>query len=186
MTKESRQAPEWVTYLGEFMTELPINCMFHKGITGCGGTELALRNDKHTIIAMPFISLVTNKSENKKHRDRVLGVTGKTPEYEIEEYIRTHKVWKIAVVYNSLPKVIQAFENLGINPFNKCFLLVDELHVLFNQYVFRDTSVRTLLEISSKFKERTFMTATPINEEFMLEELKTYLYMRLNDLIKKR
>lgn len=46
------------------MNELPVNCIFNKGITGCGGTELALRNEKHTIIAMPFISLVANKSEN--------------------------------------------------------------------------------------------------------------------------
>lgn len=74
------------------MNELPVNCIFNKGITGCGGTELALRNEKHTIIAMPFISLVANKSENEKHKDKVLGVSGDTPEYVIEEYIKTHKV----------------------------------------------------------------------------------------------
>lgn len=74
------------------MNELPVNCIFNKGITGCGGTELALRNEKHTIIAMPFISLVTNKSENIKHKDKILGVSGETPEYEITEYIKTHKV----------------------------------------------------------------------------------------------
>lgn len=74
------------------MTELPTNCMFYKGITGCGGTELALRDGKHTIIAMPFISLVGNKSENIKHKDKVLGVSGETPEYEIEEYIKSHKI----------------------------------------------------------------------------------------------
>lgn len=90
----------------------------------------------------------------------------------IEEYIKTHKVWKIAVVYNSLPKVINAFNNIGINPFKECFLLVDEYHVLFNQYVFRDESIRILLELSSNFKEKTFMTATPLSDEFMLEELK--------------
>lgn len=172
MKKKIKQAPEWATYLSEFMTKLPTNCMFYKGITGCGGTELALRDDKHTIIAMPFISLVANKSENIKHKDKVLGVSGDTPEYVIEEYIKTHKVWKIAVVYNSLPKVINAFNNIGINPFKECFLLVDELHVLFNQYVFRDTSIRILLELSLNFEKRTFMTATPISEEYILEELK--------------
>ena len=43
------------------MTELPVNCLFDKTITGCGGTELALTNGKHTIIAMPFVNLVDNK-----------------------------------------------------------------------------------------------------------------------------
>lgn len=62
--KNKTSAPEWANYLSEFMNELPVNCIFNKGITGCGGTELALRNEKHTIIAMPFISLVANKSEN--------------------------------------------------------------------------------------------------------------------------
>ena len=74
------------------MTELPVNCLFNKGITGCGGTELALRNDKHTIIAMPFIALVKNKAENNRHKDKVLAVHGNTLNNEIEEYITTHPV----------------------------------------------------------------------------------------------
>lgn len=68
--------------------------------------------------------------------------------------------------------MINAFNNMGISPFKECFLLVDEYHVLFNQYVFRDESIRILLELSSNFKEKTFMTATPLSDEFMLEELK--------------
>lgn len=154
------------------MRELPANCMFNKGTTGCGGTDLALRNDKHTIIAMPFISLVRNKADNDRHRDRVLGVDGSTTIHEIKQYITEYEVWKIAVVYDSLPKVIEAFQEMDINPFNKCFLLVDEYHVLFNQYVFRDKAIRKLLEIATCFEEKTYMSATPLHEESMLKELK--------------
>ncbi|PXV67340.1 hypothetical protein CLV62_10313 [Dysgonomonas alginatilytica] len=74
------------------MTELPVNCLFNKGVTGCGGTELALKNDKHTIVAMPFISLVNNKAEKEEHKGEVLAIYGDTPTHEIEEYIRVHKV----------------------------------------------------------------------------------------------
>jgi hypothetical protein len=154
------------------LKELPVNCLFNKGVTGCGGTELALRNDKNTIIAMPFISLVKHKAEKEEHKSNVLGVYGDTQNYEIEEYIKTHKIWKIAVVYNSLPRVIKIFQDIGINPYETCFLLIDEYHLLFNQYVFRDIAIRKLLELAPNFKEKTYMTATPICDEFMLEELK--------------
>jgi hypothetical protein len=154
------------------MENLPTNCLFNKGIPGCGGTELALSNSKNTIIAMPFISLVKNKVEKEEHREKVLGVCGDTSNYEIEEYIRTHDVWKIAVVYNSLPRVIKIFEDMGINPYESCFLLTDEYHLLFNQYVFRNDAIMQLLALASKFKEATYMTATPLCDEFMLEEIK--------------
>ena len=74
------------------MEELPINCLFNKGVTGCGGTELALRNDKNTIIAMPFVPLVINKVEKEEHRDNVLGVYSGISDEEIEEYICTHDI----------------------------------------------------------------------------------------------
>lgn len=74
------------------MTEVPENCIFDKGRTGCGGTELALTNSKNTIIAMPFVNLVDNKVNQKKHKDKVLGVFHGVSGEDIEEYIRTHEV----------------------------------------------------------------------------------------------
>lgn len=168
----SYDAPVGANYLSEFMTELPVNCLFHKGITGCGGTELALRNNRHTIIAMPFRNLVWDKAENKRHKGKVLGVDGDPLIDAIEQYINSHEVWKICVVYDSLSKVIRAFQGMGINPYEKCFLLVDEYHVLFTQYNFRNKAVRKLLEIAPDFEEKTYMSATPLCEEFMLKELR--------------
>ena len=76
------------------------------------------------------------------------------------------------MVYDSLPKLINIFEKIGIDVYNECFLLVDEYHVMFNQYSFRNEPITKLLEIASKFTEKTYMTATPLCEEFMIEELK--------------
>jgi len=89
---ENINAPEGVEYLGQFMNELPVNCLFNKGTTGCGGTNLGLSNNKNTLIAMPFISVVDNKTENEKFKGKVLGVKGATDMAEIEEYIKTHDV----------------------------------------------------------------------------------------------
>ena len=86
------EVPEGKNLIGEFMTELPVNCLFDKTITGCGGTELALTNGKHTIIAMPFVNLVDNKITQEHHRDKVLGVFQVVTNDEIEEYINKHEL----------------------------------------------------------------------------------------------
>ncbi len=62
MSHQIITAPEGATYLSQFMDEIPANCIFNKRLTGCGATELALRNSTPTIIAMPYVSLVKNKT----------------------------------------------------------------------------------------------------------------------------
>ena len=74
-------------------------------------------------------------------------------------------VKKIICTYDSLPKVIDA---VGYD-YN---LLVDELHLLFTQYAFRDRAVKGVLDNFRKFKSWSFLTATPIERDLMLEELK--------------
>lgn len=45
----------------ELKDGLPVNCIFNKGKTGCGGTELALTQKGHAIIAVPYRTLAMNK-----------------------------------------------------------------------------------------------------------------------------
>ena len=85
MNKQIINAPKGAKYLGEFMTSLPTNCLFNKGVTGCGGTELALTNDIDTIIAVPYISLIKNKVS--QHKDEILGIYGETEMNEIIRYL---------------------------------------------------------------------------------------------------
>lgn len=74
------------------MSEIPVNCIFDKGRTGCGGTELALSptNGKHTIIVMPYVNLVINKE--MQHNGNVLGVYQGISDEDIKHYIRTHEI----------------------------------------------------------------------------------------------
>jgi len=48
-------------YLGDYLLDLGDNCIFDKYATGCGGTTLALKDDRDCIIAVPSRELVDNK-----------------------------------------------------------------------------------------------------------------------------
>ena len=108
------------------MTEIPANCLFHKKHTGCGATELAIRNSIPTIIAMPYVALVKNKTIYRKDTVSILGVYEGITEQEIIDYARNHSPLKIAVTYDSLPRTIRALETAGLNPYKEMFLFVDE------------------------------------------------------------
>ena len=45
------------------MEDLPVNCLLNKGVTGCGGTTVAIRSKHPYVIAMPFNSLIMDKYE---------------------------------------------------------------------------------------------------------------------------
>lgn len=166
------EAPEGATYLSDFLTEIPNNCLFNKRQTGCGATELAIRNPIPTLIAMPYVALVKNKTIYRQDDISVLGVYEGIGEQDIMEYAQSHSPLKIAVTYDSLPRTIKALQAAGLDPYNDLFLLVDEWHVLFNSYSFRHTAIKNLLAEAGKFARVTYMTATPIEREYILEELK--------------
>ena len=179
MEKNIIKAPQGTNYLSDIISELPVNCLFNKGKTGCGGTELVLRGTKNAIIAVPYISLIQNKldanSEHGDRRDEILGFYGEVDETEVRAYLSTHSLKKIIVTYDSLPKLVRIIgevEGDGEKGFNDYFLLVDEWHCLFKSYAFRNEAIRNMLPVAKKFKEVTYMTATPVDPEYTLEELK--------------
>lgn len=142
---------------------LPLGYLINKGVVGCGGTTLALEDEKDTIICVPFVELVVNKLA--KHSN-VFGVYEGVMVEDIKDYVsKANGVKKIICTYDSLPKVIEA---VGYD----YYLLVDELHLLFTQYCFRDRAVRGVLDSFHKFKGWSFLTATPIEQDLMLKELK--------------
>lgn len=166
------QAPNGATYLSEFMNEIPANCLFNKKLTGCGATELAIRNDIPTIIAMPYVALVKNKTVHRKDNLSVLGVYEGVTDQQIIAHAQSHHPLKIAVTYDSLPRTVQALKAAGLNPYKDCFLLVDEWHALFDHYSFRYEAITRLLQEARNFERATYLSATPIERRYVLEELK--------------
>lgn len=112
--------------MSDFLTEIPYNCLFNKKQTGCGATELAIRNNIPTIIAMPYVALVKNKTIYRKDDISVLGVYEGIGEQDIIDYVQSHSPLKIATTYDSIPRTIKALQNISINPYKDMFLLVDE------------------------------------------------------------
>jgi len=184
MERKVIKVPKKYTYLNElkdaeevevskhFKNGLPVNCLFDKGKTGCGGTTVALTNDKDTIIAMPYVATIKNKVIQSKQKKEdypfeLFGIYANVTDYDILDYINTHEVKKLLVTYDSLNRLIEIIPNI----YNDYYLLVDEYHVLFTNYQFRDKAVKNTLFHSKNFKEVTYMTATPIEEEFRLKEL---------------
>ena len=150
-------------YLSEIPNfKLPSKVLINKGKVGCGGTTVALTDNRDTIVCVPFVNLIKNKCKQNKE---VLGVYSGVTVDKINEYVETHKIKKIMCTYDQLPRLASI---VGYN----YFLLVDELHLLFLQYIFRDTAIRGVLNEYKNFKDWAFLTATPIESEFMLDELK--------------
>ena len=155
--------PSGTKYLSDEMTSLPINCLFDKGRVGCGGTTIAIKDSEPTVIVVPFIPLIESKVSQHKN---ILGVMGGVTDTEILEYLEHVLIPKIMVTYDSLPKVIKLINPLEYN------LLVDEYHLLFTQYSFRgDSAIKEVLKHYKEFKQYCFMTATELEEEFILDEL---------------
>ena len=153
------------------MEKIPANCVLSKGVTGCGATRLAISQAGHTILAMPYVGLIENKV--KQFPKTLLGIYGRGDKTEeIREYLTSHKTVKIATTFDSLKKVCDALEYLGFNPYKDAHLVVDEWHTLFNSYQFRNDGVRKLLDTAPKFDKVTYISATPIERKYYLEELK--------------
>ena len=106
------------------MDKIPVNCVFNKGVTGCGATTLAIKQSGHTILAMPFVGLVDNKAASNPE---VLGIHGDMDrEAAIANYVKTHDTLKIATTYDSFPFVCDTLEALGFELYEDFFLFVDE------------------------------------------------------------
>lgn len=158
-------------YLSEVMNKLPSNVLLNKGVTGCGGTYVELHSKRNSLILVPTIELVKNKSEKN-----FLIIYGKVKNEDILKYlISPLKYKKIIGTYDCLIRLFDIYPSI-IN----YFLLVDEYHILFNSYAFRNDSIMFLLKNFSRFKEFCFMTATPLIDDIILEELKHLNVLNIN------
>ena len=155
----------WIEEIPEIGKRLPENCLLDKGITGCGATSLAITNDRSTLIAAPTVNLIKNKMQ--AHPD-LLGVHGGVTNQEIADYLKTYDCWKIMATYDAIPRVADI---AGAEIYSKAFLLVDEYHRLLFDYSFRHSAIAGLLEQAPRFASKTFLSATPIEQEFLLDEL---------------
>lgn len=154
---------ENVHYLNEVCSTIPSHKLINKGITGCGGTTVELKAKRSSIILCPTKNLVTSKATGD-----YLGITGDVSNSTIKNYIYSDvKYKKLIATYDSLSRIMEIVPN-----YSEYFLLIDEYHLLFNDYSFRSDVILFILNNFKKFRDWAFLTATPLKDEFILEELK--------------
>lgn len=165
MRHEYVVVPDSVRYLSDFIDVLPSHKLINKGITGCGGTTLELKAKRNSLLLFPTIELVRSKTNPE-----YLPVDGDVDIYAIRQYVAkrlsNNQFIKIIGTYDSLPKIMQAVPGC-----TEYFLLIDEYHLLFNDYSFRSRAILNILINFRKFDDWAFLTATPLNETFTLKEL---------------
>lgn len=168
-------APNTAHYLSDFMDDLPHNAYINKGITGCGGTTLAITNNQPYVIVVHSTNVVENKANQHKN---LCPIYNKTENAEIKDYIEysesINRVQKFIVTYDSLPRLLNF-----INPKN-FRLLVDEVQVLI-RYLghFKTTVAHNLLERAYEFKSTSYLTATPTLIDFLPTSIKQLQYVEI-------
>ncbi|HMT02787.1 MAG TPA: DEAD/DEAH box helicase family protein, partial [Burkholderiales bacterium] len=180
---------EFASQSPELKGELPLCSYIDKTICGCGLTTMAIENNKNTIIAMPTINLVNNKSSqypNNRFKYKVFGLIGGISKSDIEVYVNTclklkHPI-KILTTYDSFYKLEKYF--------NLCDIIIDESNRLLSSAhlkISNKTSskavdvISELFKLTEKYKDRvSFISATPIPLTYMPKWMEKLNQIKLN------
>lgn len=156
-------------YLGElerFKDGIPFGIV-NKTKTDVGGTYVAANCSSNYIIVCPFKDLVDSIAADKNNRYEVFKCYGGVREYQFRKYIKNNTTYKIAVTYDSLPKLIG-----WLSSTEGWKVLVDEYHLILEDMDFRYDAINGLMEEIQKFRYYSFLSATPIDLDFEIDFLK--------------
>ena len=157
-------------YLSDVLDKLPLGIL-NKQQTNVGGSFMALNSPENYILVTPTKDLIDNKLSQSNSSDYTLfGIYGGTSRVAFKNYIRDNTLHHILVTYDSLPKLIKWLEALDINAYTYN-ILYDEYHLLLTEMGYRSQAIETLVRIATKFQHYTFMSATPIIEQFLPQVL---------------
>lgn len=154
----------YLAELPEFQDGLP-HGIVNKTKTDVGGTYVAANCRCNYIIVCPFRDLVDSIATDKNNRYEIFKCYGGVREPSFKKYIKEHNIYKIAVTYDSLPRLMRWMdkETKGWK------LLVDEYHLILEDMDFRETAINGMLHEIGKFQHYTFLSATPIDEDYEID-----------------
>lgn len=180
MEKRMITIPSGIKYMSDIPTENgePF-CLPHgivsKGRTGCGGTTLALKDQRYnTIVCSPRIKLIENKHEQMPN---TLMVTGDTHEWQIAEYLEMPGMKKILVTFDSLGKVLSQ-----VTIDESWHIVVDEMQFVLQDATFKcDTELKMLQQLEG-LPYVSYLSATP-NYDRYLEQLSFFQELPYTELV---
>lgn len=157
----------YLSELPEFQDGLP-HGIVNKTKTDVGGTYVAANCRSNYIIVCPFRDLVDSIAADKNNKYDVFKCYGGVREHQFKKYIKEHQIYKIAVTYDSLSKLLK-----WMNGETKGWrLLIDEYHLILEDLDFREAAITEMISMVTKFNHYTFLSATPIDEDYEIEFFK--------------
>lgn len=168
-----KYVPENVEFLTEWNGfELPKGIL-NKGVTGCGATSVAIKDEHKTIICSPRINLIKNKVGQ---HEGLLGVFGDVKNDEIMAYLEKSDKPKIMVTYDSMPRLSKLLDDKY-----DWRVVVDEYQYLLIDSGFRSDKAIALLDVLNEFDYVTYLSATPIADKYIqqMEQFKEVPYTEL-------
>ena len=189
------QAPIVMGPLDRWMGDSKILCdglpngILNKVDTGCGGSYIAMNNLESTVLMVPLVDIVIQKAQDAQGRTGVLklGVHGTRPkdnlkavtEDDIEAYVKlmiaASQPIKIAVVYDSFPKVHNVLSRMGLQ--DSVRYVVDEWHGILEAY--RGNAIRTMMSLLRTKSKVTWMSATPLKDDMLPQYFEGMAYTEI-------
>lgn len=148
-------------YLDASISELPVNAIIYKKITGIGATTLEINSKRSSIIIEPNTPVIEGKVT--QHKD-LFGVYEGIKTSDIVDYLQnnTIKYKKLITTPESFEKIKRACYMLDIDIYKDYFLLFDECHKLTSDIDFRDSITLPMADFW-KFERRSLISATITN-----------------------
>gem|GEM_PF-2466582 len=148
--------------LDTVMPTIPINSFIDKGITGCGGSTLAIKTIDFLLLIMPNVPPIKDKLAE---HDGLLGVFKDQNDPKlIAQYLSDPAMpaKKILVTPESFHKVIEAAASIGMlnTLYNDFVVVIDEQHSYVTDE-YRENMLAVLDHVWS-FRKKAFLSATPI------------------------
>lgn len=162
----------YLSEINKLSGELPQG-VFNKGKADAGGTFLALSCSYNYIIVVPTVALVLSITKDEHNTNEVFACYGDEGDKNgwdtyHQRMIRENKPLKIAVTYDSFPKIKN-----WISPNFKDFrVLIDEYHMLVTEVGYRKKAIQNLLQnIKKDFGYVTYLSATPVPFEYNITKV---------------
>lgn len=152
-------------YLAQIYPLIESNIILNKKLSGVGATHCEIVAPRNSIIIVPNTPIITCKVEKHGVSDNLLGVMQNVSELDIIEYLKNtiqrNKRIKIIVTPESFHKVRRAFNEIDIDMYDSCFMMLDECHKFIKERDFREDIVLPM-DSFFKFKNKALVSATPL------------------------
>lgn len=168
----------YLSELPEFSDGIPFGVV-NKKMTDVGGTFCAINCKSNYIVVVPFRDLATSIESDVNNKYPVFKLFGGVTKYSLTEYLKNNDTKKIAVTYDSFDKLTSWLVLSGEN-LEDYKVLVDEYHLILEDLDFRDEAINSLVEVITRYKHYSYLSATPITFNFEFDFLKELPHYELD------